>query len=230
MPGVVPLLQQIVACIGWFRGHRSLSWEPSPRAPPAAALFVCLLDCLRVALPLVASVPSALGLRITVPSSGLAPAAQAWPSFHSGPSPRRLREPLMSNVMRRPIHIESFSRVACGNFVSRRLRGWWHASFCAATPANRGVHRLVSRPPLAALASLAPRSTSRRPLCLPAGSPSSSLAFGRLRAFCVGASHNRSIERTRSGRLLQAIISFLAFRSRLREPLMSNVRLFSSAT
>ena len=31
-------------------------------------------------------------------SSGLAPAAQTWPSFHSGPSPRRLREPLMSNV------------------------------------------------------------------------------------------------------------------------------------
>ena len=36
--------------------------------------------------------------RLTLPSSGLAPAAQAWPSFHSGPSPRRLREPLMSNV------------------------------------------------------------------------------------------------------------------------------------
>ena len=38
--------------------------------------------------------------RLTLPSSGLAPAAQAWPSFHSGPSPRRLREPLMSNVRR----------------------------------------------------------------------------------------------------------------------------------
>ena len=38
------------------------------------------------------------GRRQTLPSSGLAPAAQAWPSFHSGPSPRRLREPLMSNV------------------------------------------------------------------------------------------------------------------------------------
>ena len=36
--------------------------------------------------------------RLTLPSSGLAPAAQAWPSFHSGLSPRRLREPLMSNV------------------------------------------------------------------------------------------------------------------------------------
>ena len=33
----------------------------------------------------------------TLPSSGLAPAARAWPSFHSGPSPRRLREPLKSN-------------------------------------------------------------------------------------------------------------------------------------
>ena len=38
--------------------------------------------------------------RLTLPSSGLAPAAQAWPSFHSGPSLRRLREPLMSNVRR----------------------------------------------------------------------------------------------------------------------------------
>ena len=38
--------------------------------------------------------------RLTLPSSGLAPAAQAWPSFHSGPSPRRLREPLMSNIRR----------------------------------------------------------------------------------------------------------------------------------
>ena len=38
--------------------------------------------------------------RLTLPSSGLAPAAQAWPSFHSGPSPRYLREPLMSNVRR----------------------------------------------------------------------------------------------------------------------------------
>ena len=37
---------------------------------------------------------------LTLPSSGLAPAAQAWPSFHSGPSPHRLREPLMSNVRR----------------------------------------------------------------------------------------------------------------------------------
>ena len=37
---------------------------------------------------------------LTLPSSGLAPAAQAWPSFHSGPSPRRFREPLMSNVRR----------------------------------------------------------------------------------------------------------------------------------
>ena len=37
---------------------------------------------------------------LTLPSNGLAPAAQAWPSFHSGPSPRRLREPLMSNVRR----------------------------------------------------------------------------------------------------------------------------------
>ena len=39
--------------------------------------------------------------RLTLPSSGLAPAAQAWPSFHSGPSPCCLREPLMSNVRRR---------------------------------------------------------------------------------------------------------------------------------
>ena len=39
--------------------------------------------------------------RLTLPSSGLAPAAQAWPSIHSGPSLRRLREPLMSNVRRR---------------------------------------------------------------------------------------------------------------------------------
>ena len=101
MPVFVPLLQQIVACICWFRGHGSLSWEPSPRVPPAAALFVCLLVRLRVALPLVTSVLSALGLRITVPSSGLAPAEQAWPSFHSGPILRRLREPLMSNVRRR---------------------------------------------------------------------------------------------------------------------------------
>ena len=38
--------------------------------------------------------------RLTLPSSGLTPAAQAWPSFYSGPSPRRLREPLMSNVRR----------------------------------------------------------------------------------------------------------------------------------
>ena len=150
---------------------------------------------------------------LTLPSSGLAPAAQAWPSFHSGPSPHRLREPLMSNVMRRPTHIESCSCVACGSFVSHRLRVWWHARFCAATPANCGVHRLVSRSRLAVLGTIAPRSTSRRPLCLPVGSPSSSLVPGHLRAFCVGAAHNRSIERTRSGGLLQAIISFLAFRS-----------------
>ena len=38
---------------------------------------------------------------LTLPSSGLAPAARVWPSFHSGPSPRHLREPLMSNVRRR---------------------------------------------------------------------------------------------------------------------------------
>ena len=213
MPVFVLLLQQIVACIGWFRGHRSLPSQASPRVPPAAALFVCLLVRLRVALPLVAFVPSALGLRITVPSSGLAPAGCYRPSFHSWPSAARLHEPLMSNVMRRPTHIEICSCVACGSFISRCLRGRWHASFCAATPANRGVHLLVSRSRLAALASLAPRSTSRRPLCLPVGSPSSSLVPGHLRAFCVGAAHNRSIERTRSGRLLQAIISFLAFRS-----------------
>ena len=38
--------------------------------------------------------------RLTLPSSGQATACHAWPSFHSGPSPRRLREPLMSNVRR----------------------------------------------------------------------------------------------------------------------------------
>ena len=38
--------------------------------------------------------------RLTLPSNGLAPATRAWPSFHSGPSPRCLREPLMSNVRR----------------------------------------------------------------------------------------------------------------------------------
>ena len=43
------------------------------------------------------------GRRLTLPSSGLAPAAQAWSSFYSGPSPRCLREPLMSNVRPRRI-------------------------------------------------------------------------------------------------------------------------------
>ena len=96
----VPLLQQIAACAGWIRGHGSLPSQASPRVPPAAALFVCLLVRLRVALPLVTSVPSALGLRITVPSSGLAPAGCYRPSFRSWPSAARLREPLMSNVRR----------------------------------------------------------------------------------------------------------------------------------
>ena len=41
--------------------------------------------------------------RLTLPSNGLAPAAQVWPSFHSGPSLRRLREPLMSNVRPRKL-------------------------------------------------------------------------------------------------------------------------------
>ena len=43
---------------------------------------------------------------LTLPSSGLAPAAQPWPSFHSGPSLRCLREPLMSNVGQRELHVE----------------------------------------------------------------------------------------------------------------------------
>ena len=38
--------------------------------------------------------------RLTLPSSGLAPAAQAWPSFHSGPYAPCRREPLMSNARR----------------------------------------------------------------------------------------------------------------------------------
>ena len=41
---------------------------------------------------------------LTHRSSGLAPAGRLWPSFHSGPNPPCLREPLNSNVRRRKRH------------------------------------------------------------------------------------------------------------------------------
>ena len=53
------------------------------------------------------------GCGLTLPSSGLAPAAQAWPSFHSGPSPCRLREPLMSNVGRHKEHVGESHASSC---------------------------------------------------------------------------------------------------------------------
>ena len=56
--------------------------------------------------------------RLTLPSSGLTPAAQAWPSFHSGPSPRRLREPLMSNV--KPPSMNANSAPSCATRPSLR--------------------------------------------------------------------------------------------------------------
>ena len=56
--------------------------------------------------------------RLTLPSSGLAPAARPWPSFHSRPSQRRLREPLMSNV--RPSSMNATSAPSCATRPSLR--------------------------------------------------------------------------------------------------------------
>ena len=59
---------------------------------------------------------------LTLPSSGLAPAAQAWPSFHSGPSPRCLREPLMSNVRRqRTQHRDNAALVQASKDILPRI-------------------------------------------------------------------------------------------------------------
>ena len=77
--------------------------------------------------------------RLTLPSSGLAPAAQAWPSFHSGPSPRRLRKPLMSNVRCRLFMERVFS--LCAAPARSRARARWRgaASRGCASPAGRAT-------------------------------------------------------------------------------------------
>ena len=90
-------------------GNRALRPStPAPSCREKARLFVLRPSAtVRPCKPRIAH-PTR---RLTLPSSGLAPAAQAWPSFHSGPSPRRLREPLMSNVRR----LEEPSPVQCVN-------------------------------------------------------------------------------------------------------------------
>ena len=84
----------------WNGEDRSVNWKKIAEAEDIIARCV--------GLPPLSSAEAALPpWDLTLPSSGLAPAAQAWPSFHSGPSPRRLREPLMSNVrphMKTAIH------------------------------------------------------------------------------------------------------------------------------
>ena len=51
--------------------------------------------------------------RLDLPSSELAPASRCRPSFHSGPSTPRHREPLMSNVM-------PHAHARCGPFSAPR--------------------------------------------------------------------------------------------------------------
>ena len=60
---------------------------------------------------------------LTLPSSGLAPAAQAWPSFHSGQSLRRLREPLMSHVR---LHMKTYPILrADGSMLAFEITSGW---------------------------------------------------------------------------------------------------------
>ena len=86
--------------------------------------------------------------RLTLPSSGLAPAAQAWPLFHSGPSPRRLREPLRSNVKAHMNWILPFAAVV---FAWLAYDAWKIAAPAAEVPYSvtaKGLGQSVDGVPL----------------------------------------------------------------------------------
>ena len=198
--------------------------------------------------------------RLTLPSSGLAPAAQAWPSFHSGLSPRRLRKPLMSNVRRlkavrrknpsasrseRALKESLSKSKSIGAAAKRSLSSAssllvalhdWSAPAQARSRANVGQ----SVGPLLRIGSTsAPRkasvvavlsSGSERTSASPSASRKSGLSRSRkaLVAWYPSNSYslamqaeeafhtetpNPSIERTRTGMALQALISFWALRA-----------------
>ena len=167
--------------------------------------------------------------RLTLPSSGLAPAAQAWPSFHSGPIPRRLREPLMSNVRRRKEPLER---------VWAKVAAAWHPTQCARHARPRqfgaGVRHLEERVSPARLANnnLCARAEARArtnvsqsvgPQPLRARKSASArknlVALPRglrlelgMRSSSPPPTPNPSFERTHHGSPLQALISFWALR------------------
>ena len=90
---------------------------------------------------------SAVALTPNPPSSGLAPAWRFRPSFHSGPSLRRLREPLMSNVRRQMTFRLSWSGLP---FVAAAAAAMW-GSACAAEEPHvfpQGLQRDVRDAPL----------------------------------------------------------------------------------
>ena len=160
--------------------------------------------------------------RLTLPSSGLATAAQAWPSFHSGTSPRCLREPLMSNVRRRKESlVKVLAIVADASDQSQHAiperscqfgAGVRHLeervsparlknnNLCARAEARArtNVSQSVGPQPLRARKSAAPRKNL---VALPRGLR---LEFG-MRSSAPPPTPNPSFERTHHGSPLQAL-------------------------
>ena len=169
--------------------------------------------------------------RLTLRSRGRATAVRFRPSFHSGPSQRRLREPLMSNVRR---HKESLVQVRAK--VAAACNPAQHAVHERLRQLEAGIRHLEERVSPARLAnnnpsaraearartnvgqSMGPQPTQKTTLtaareasvALPRGLR---LELGMQSFRAPTATPNPSFERTRSGRLLQAFISFSALRS-----------------
>ena len=168
---------------------------------------------------------------LTLPSSGLAPAAQAWPSFHSWPNLRRLHEPLMSNVRRRQNMGSSVQAVGASqpSRSSRRNRkgranpafpspagkpgalhsglGEYRSSARANARSVTNVSQCIGPQPYRACDVVAAREASV------ALAPGLQLHSGMPSLCAPSATPNPSFEPTRSGRSLQAFISFSALRA-----------------
>ena len=164
---------------------------------------------------------------LTSRSSGLAPAFCNWAPFHSCPIAACRREPLNSNVMRplnepfEPLHLTAFGGRARVPMTER-----WSISrdvdhrFCSSlvrmstvVPGGEMLRLSKNAPLLTLEASLALVACGQAaPLASPSATKWRQFAHNR-RAASVGAAHNKSFERTRTGILQLGIISFLPNRS-----------------
>ena len=170
---------------------------------------------------------------LTHRSSGLAPAGHFRPSFHSGPYVSCRREPLTSNV--RPKANQVGAKVQACALASRSSPEALHnrpalwslrrtSAPCSGCPSFGGQRTLVAARTRYALAHANRFSSSEQSL-KSIHAPSQGASTARLQEespvqslvalqslWCRPPRPNPSVERTRTGRPLQALISFWALR------------------